>query len=169
MYLSVAGCKDWQDWTCNDYGGTDPVVHFTTEFWTKWKVDSWLSDIASINPLVHSRVVHTGVMGYVGPARMYVWTWAKDRAKLWSNVSLDWHEDLMGESALPYFTVLKDMNMTFSLYQLCEYTDFEQCTGMCTQLLYPVQPAFGKEDAAVFSSADAFPSARRSSTMSWSA
>ena len=126
MYLSVAGCKDWQDWTCNDYDGTDPVVHFTTEFWTKWKDDSWLSDIASIDPLVHSRVVHTGVMGYVGQARMYVWTWAKDRAKLWSNVSLDWHEDLMGESALPYFTVLKDMNMTFSLYQSCEHTDFEQ-------------------------------------------
>ena len=57
---------------------------------------------------------------------MYVWTWAKDRAELLSNVSLDWHEDLMGESALPYFTVLKDMNMTFSLYQSCEYTDFEQ-------------------------------------------
>ena len=76
MYLSVAGCKDWQDWTCNDYDGTDPVVHFTREFWTKWKDDSWLSDIASIDPLVHSRVVHTGVMGYVGQARMYVWTWA---------------------------------------------------------------------------------------------
>ena len=126
MYLSVAGCKDWQDWTCNDYDGTDPVVHFTTEFWTKWKDDSWLSDIASIDPLVHSRVVHTGVMGYVGQSRMYVWTWAKDRAKLLSNVSLDWREDLMGESALPYLTVLKDMNMTFSLYQSCGHTDFEQ-------------------------------------------
>ena len=33
-------------------------------------------------------------------------------------------------------------------------------TGMCKQLLYSVQPTSGKEDAAVISSADIFPSAR---------
>ena len=42
-------------------------------------------------------------------------------------------------------------------------------TGTCKQLLYPVQPTFGKEDAAVIYSADTFPSARRSSTVSWTA
>ena len=41
-------------------------------------------------------------------------------------------------------------------------------TGMCKQLLYSVQPTSGKEDAAVISSADIFPSAR-SATVSWTA
>ena len=42
-------------------------------------------------------------------------------------------------------------------------------TGMCKQLLYPVQPTSWKEDAAVISSTDIFPSAKRSSTASWTA
>ena len=62
---------------------------------------------------------------------MYVWKWATDRAKLSSNVNLDWHKDLVEESALPSFTVLKDMNMTFSLYQSGEYTDFEPLLSWC--------------------------------------
>jgi len=127
QYRAMAGCLDYIGSKCEEYSASEPAAHFTSSFWPSGVITGKETMKHVQDSEKYSRVVNLGVSGYTSSENLFIFKTAVEKAYIASNkaVSLNWYLDLQKKEAMQYFTPLRDMDISWGVYQSCAHTDAE--------------------------------------------